>query len=139
MNHILFYLIFLSSSGRFSLSHPLFPREAIPESFVRQYLEKAGKIVQSQLKALREVSDLFDSMRRRDKELVNMVNITHIHTYCIYIRTYCMCIHTYIHTYVQIGCMLFILHRYIYWVYNIYSVCSYMYLKYIILVCFCIF
>ena len=41
---------------------------------MRQYLEKAGKVVRSQLRALKEVADLFDSMRRRDKELVNMVS-----------------------------------------------------------------
>ena len=40
---------------------------------MKQYLENISSFVKTQIAALREVAELFDSMRRRDKELVNMV------------------------------------------------------------------
>jgi hypothetical protein len=73
------------SCSLLSPTHSLFARESIPESFVMQYLERTGKVVQSQLRALKEVADLFDSMRRRDKELVNMVKtnvVEKVKTFC---------------------------------------------------------
>ena len=88
-------LISLSILGLLSPTHSLFARESIPESFVMQYLERTGKVVQSQLRALKEVADLFDSMRRRDKELVNMVSPSILSMY-IHI-----CICTYVHMYVR--------------------------------------
>ena len=40
---------------------------------MKQYLENISSFLKTQIAALREVAELFDSMRRRDKELVNMV------------------------------------------------------------------
>ena len=72
-------------AGLVSPSRCLFPPHTISESFVKHYLENISSFVKTQIAALREVAELFDSMRRRDKELVNMVGM------CVCVCVYVVC------------------------------------------------
>ena len=66
---------------------------------MKQYLENISSFLKTQIAALREVAELFDSMRRRDKELVNMVG----KCVCVCVHA-CVraCMHVCLHVYVDI-------------------------------------
>ena len=64
---------------------------------MKQYLENISSFLKTQIAALREVAELFDSMRRRDKELVNMVG----KCVCACVRT-CVHAHACLYVYVDI-------------------------------------
>ena len=71
-----------------SVNRSLFPVHAIPDAFIKQYLENVVKMTEKQLLALKEVADLFDSMRKKDKDLINEVQTA---STCTHINHFISC------------------------------------------------